>query len=174
MPSTNRSLLDIADDMEALDDFLFGCGGDVTDPEVEAYVNNWFAANEAALQSKTDGYAKYIHELQGRAEIAKLQSDRLMAKSRTATRQADFLRAKLKAVMEMRGLQKIQGDYATVSIVNNGGVLPLNVDETQPIPDTFTKIIVKPDNEKIRAALDGGEELTFASLGERGTRLSIR
>jgi hypothetical protein len=36
------------------------------------------------------------------------------------------------------------------------------------------KVVVEsPDKDKIRAALESGEVLPFASLGERGTHLKI-
>jgi hypothetical protein len=37
-----------------------------------------------------------------------------------------------------------------------------------------TKTTVEPDRERIRASLEAGEALPFASLGERGRRLAIK
>ena len=170
----NRSLLDIEADMQALDDLLFEAGGDITDPKVEEYVTNLLGENEAALRAKSDGYARYIHELQARAAAANDQAERLKSRAKTATNQADWLKSRLKSVMELRGIKKIEGQYATVGIRGNGGKTPMNVDENATLPDAFTIVVRNPDNEKIRAALEAGQKLPFASLGERGTHLSIR
>jgi hypothetical protein len=61
-----------------------------------------------------------------------------------------------------------------IKVVKNGGKLPLSIDEGCVPEEYIKKVVVEsPDKEKIRAALESGEVLPFASLGERGTHLKI-
>ena len=42
------------------------------------------------------------------------------------------------------------------------------------IPERFQSWDVKPDRDEIRQALENGEELDFATLGERGESLRLK
>jgi hypothetical protein len=42
------------------------------------------------------------------------------------------------------------------------------------LPDKFKKITIEPDNDKIREALEKGEEVPGCVLEERGQHLSIK
>jgi hypothetical protein len=59
-----------------------------------------------------------------------------------------------------------------------GGKQPLDIDIEEPekIPEEYRKEVVKysADNDKIREALDKGEELSWARYAERTEYLSIR
>jgi hypothetical protein len=76
--------------------------------------------------------------------------------------------------MENAGLKEVTTDMHRIKVVKNGGKLPLSIDDGC-VPDEYIKKVVveSPDKEKIRAALESGEVLPFASLGERGTHLKI-
>jgi hypothetical protein len=72
------------------------------------------------------------------------------------------------------GVNEINAGDVTYKLQNNGGVLPLIVDEGKQIPQRFTKVTIEKDNDLIRKALDDGEELDFARYGERGKQLRIK
>jgi len=168
-------LFQITDDLAALDDLLAECGGDITNPDVAATVDAWLAELDQNLSGKVDNYAALITEIRNRAETRKAEAERLANRARIDENAADWLATVLKAALEGRGVKKLETDRYTVSIVGNGGKQPLLLAEADVPPDwmrTVTK--VEPDRERIRASLEAGEALPFATLGDRGRRLSIR
>ena len=48
------TLLDITDDLRALDDLIESVGGDITDPSVDTAINNWLDELNTNLSEKVD------------------------------------------------------------------------------------------------------------------------
>ena len=167
-------LLDITDDMQALEDLLAEVGGDVTDPKVGETVDAWFAELDANLTGKVDNYAALISTLRARADIRRAEAERLARRAQVDEAAADWLASRLLAALDARGMRKVETDRYAVSVVGNGGKQPLLVDGE--IPSEWTKTVTRtePGRERIRASLEAGQALPFARLGERGKRLSIR
>lgn len=171
------TLLDITEDMAALDALLAENGGDISDPAVMDAVDAWFAENESQLRAKAEGYAALIQEMRLLAKAGKEEAQRMADKARRREDAADFLAGRLKGVMKEKGLAKIETPRFTISVVGNGGKQPLDIHvQTADLPDWAkrTQTIVEPDKDKIRAKLEAGEKLEFAVLQPRGDRLSIR
>ena len=63
------------------------------------------------------------------------------------------------------------GDY-TIKLQNNGGKLPLVLDDV--VPDEYYKVVYELDKDKMRKALDDGKQLKFAHYGERGKHVIIK
>jgi hypothetical protein len=166
------SILDIESDLVALDDLLFECGGDVTDPRVSAAVDAWLEELDADLKGKADNYAALITELERRAEVRRAESKRLADRARIDEANASFLRSRLKGVFERRGIKTIDTARFRLSIRANGGKAP--IDLHGEVPESFSRVVLEPDRERIREALERGDALPFATLMERGTSLSIR
>jgi hypothetical protein len=74
--------------------------------------------------------------------------------------------------MDAAGIDTLKAGEYTLKIAKNGGLQPLKIDGD--VPDSFTKVIVEPDNKKIRDALLEGQELEFAHLEPRGRHLNIK
>lgn len=169
------TLLEIEDDVKALDALLNDCQGDVSDPKVQAAVDQWFAENEASLQAKVDGYAALIQEKKLLAEMRKQEAKRMADKANRDAAAAEFLAGRLKGVMERLGLSKIESKRFTVSVQGNGGKQPLDVHVgVDQLPEWAVRTKIEPNNEAIRERLEAGETLEFANLQPRGTRLAIR
>lgn len=171
------TLLEITDDMAALDALLLENGGDVSDPAVMDAVDRWFAENESRLKDKADGYAAFIQEQKLLAETRKAEADRMAAKARRNQATADFLIGRLKGTMERLGLAKIETARFTVAVQGNGGKQPVDVfGAIDELPEWAKRIktIIEPDKDKIREKLEAGEKLDFAALQPRGTRLAIK
>lgn len=79
---------------------------------------------------------------------------------------------KMMLVAEINEIHKDDGRF-TAKIQNAGGPLALEYDE-QNVPMDYMKIIMQPDEEKIRAALDKGEKLDFARYKERQKILVLK
>lgn len=167
------SLLELSQDMVLLDDLLEQTAGEIT-PEVQAALDTWAKDLDIAFDNAIDQNAALICELERRSEIRDGEARRMAAKSKRDQSAADFLRQRLKAVFEDRGVKKIQTNRFTVGIVNNGGKLAMDLDENA-VPDSYLRMPPPvPDTERIRKDLEEGTVLEFAKLKDRGTRLSIK
>ncbi|MHC4891659.1 MAG: siphovirus Gp157 family protein [Planctomycetota bacterium] len=132
------TLLKISDDMKALDDLLTESGGDVTDPAIEATIAIWMDEMDTDLNNKVDGYAALVSELNLRSKARAEEAERLRKRSKLDADNAKFLKERLKAVMEMRGIKKIETDRYRVTVANNGGKLPMTVMD-DAVPAEYTK-----------------------------------
>lgn len=81
-------------------------------------------------------------------------------------------------IMTKLGQKKMPAGIFNVSLVKNGGKLPIvfNVDDPSQLPAKFRKkqVIYKPDDEAIREYLDAGGKSKYFEYGERGTGLRYR
>lgn len=152
---------------------LLDLAGSAEPEEIETF-NNTLDAVMGEIEVKADGYAVVLAEIEGRINTVNREIGRLeaieSALSNTRRRMID----RLKTAMEDIGKKEIKTDLHKFKIVNNGGKLPMTVQE-DCVPEEYTKTEVKvtPDKDKIRAALESGEVLPFAQLQERGTHLKI-
>lgn len=90
---------------------------------------------------------------------------------------ANRLKERLKGFLDQQGISTLQTQRYKLSLANNGGKLPLILDETistAQVPDQFCRVSREIDNDAVRAALESGETLHFARLGRRGQQLRIR
>ena len=90
---------------------------------------------------------------------------------------AQRLKDRLKGAMETTGRLKLATERFSLSVAQNGGKQPLDVRcGVEDLPSWAVKreTVVTVDRDAIRLRLDSGESLDFASLMERGTRISIR
>ena len=68
--------------------------------------------------------------------------------------------------------RKITSDFHTFTVCKNGGKQGVNI--FAEVPDNFQRVIYEPDTDKIRDALEAGEDLPFAKLLERGEHVRIK
>lgn len=125
----------------------------------------------AEIGDKADAYAVVIAEAKSAAEKFKAESERLGAIAKRYENSIDYMKFRLKQAMEEMGMKELKGDYHKFRIQKNGGKKPMQI--TGEVPDNYKKIVYEDDKEKIRKALEDGEELSFAHLEERGTHLRI-
>ena len=85
------------------------------------------------------------------------------------------LKSNLKDCMERTGKTKFKTDLFSFGIQANGGKQPvlLNCSE-QEVPMEYQRVKYSVDMDAIRRAIEAGEYIGFAELGERGTSLRIR
>ena len=173
-----KTLMQIGEDGLALDalieEFAATHDGDLT--EIAPQIDAWLEENANALELKLEGYTGVIREYEARAKARKEEAQRIMALAQVDANQASALKDRLKYFFEVRGLVKIETATAKISLVNNGGVVPVIIDEIAPeeLPEKFQRVIVEADKKAIREALEQMEELPFARLGERGKSLRIK
>jgi hypothetical protein len=172
------TLLQISDEMRTLDALVAEIaaeGGDIT--QVEDTITQWFNEIGSERDSKVDNYCALIREFELLAKARDEEVARLQKRVETDLNAANFLKARLKSFFEEQGIKKIETERFTVSIAKNGGAVPIEYSEDpERLPAEFRKVVTqtKYDTEAIRSALEAGSELSFAKLGERSTRLSIK
>jgi len=173
------TLFQIGDDVKALHNLLIECGGEITDDEAEAAIEEWFAETNAAAETKVNSICWLIREFEGRAEVREQAAKTLMASAGADANQAKRLKNRVKLFMEQCGFDKLQTEHFKLTIAANGGVVPLVIPkewEIEPAsaPEAFHKVEIRLNQNAIREAIRNDEETHGACLGDRGTHLRIR
>ena len=174
MPASNRTLFDISQDLQELYDRIEALGGDVTDPDVERAVDGWFEALGQERDEKLDHYAAFIRELEARAAARREESRRLAERARQDEDRARYLKQRLVTFFDEHGLKTVETRRYRLTMARSGGKAPvvLRVDPDD-LPADFQRIQVRANLDAIREALERGEALDFAELGERSHYLRI-
>jgi hypothetical protein len=173
----SRSLFSISADMAALDAILHETGGDLSAPDAEEILNRWEEELASDLHGKLDDYCGLIRETEARAEARKAEADRIAELAARDRKTAESLRERLRFVFDLRGLPAQDTARFRISLVRNGGKAPLEVRaRAEELPEwaVKTETVRSIDKERIREALERGEDLSFARILERGNRISIR
>jgi hypothetical protein len=173
------TLFQIAEEIIALHNLLSDCGGEITDTEAEAAIDEWLAETNASLETKVDSYCWLIREFEGRADVREQAAKALMAIAGTDGNHVERLKARLKNYLEMCGVSKLETPHFKLNIQKSGGSVALIVPpawEADPAsaPEAFHKIKIELNTSAIREAIRNDEETHGAHLAERGTHLRIR
>ena len=146
------------------------------DPEDQEAFETTLEGLLACIDQKADCYATVLVEMSGRTDIITNEINRLTAIKRSLESNQKRMKERLLETMKITGRDSIKTDLHTFKIAKNGGKLPLIIEEGANVPDKWCKVIVEPDKDKIRTALETGntEVLSFAHLGERGEHLNIK
>ena len=140
-------------------------------------INGSLDCVEADIEQKLDSYGVVINELSDDIEKLDKEIKRLTERKRMIDGNITRMKGAIKDAMVSIGKKKIKGDKFTWTIAKNGGKRPVIMKEgvnILEIPERFQDWTVKPDREQIREALENGEELDFATLGERGESLRLK
>ncbi len=169
-----RTLFSIGEDLERLNELLDDCGDDAQQQEL---ISHWLEQTGAERDKKLDGYCALITEMQARAEVRKAEAKRLAELAAADESRARLLKDKLKTFFESHGIKTVQTPRYKLSLAKNGGKAPLILDDSvsaTQLPEQFQKVSIDPNTAAIREALERGEHLEFARLGERGTSMRIK
>ena len=172
-----RTLFSIGSDLAALDELCNESDAENT-PEIEAAIMAWLETLKTEESAKMDNYAGYIRTLEMEEAAAKEESERWAKKSSSRGNQARYMKSVMLEYLKSTGRTKVITDAGrTIAIQNNGGVVPMLISESvkpEQVPSEYTRTRIDFDTAKIRAALESGVELEFASMGVRGQHLRIR
>lgn len=160
------TLYQLTNEYQALLDFGSSC-----DPEDQQAFLDTLEGLTGEVADKVDAYAAVRTTLKGRRETVKKEIDRLTAILKTIDNNIDRMDDTVQGAMDVMGVTELKSDLHKYKICKNGGKAPIIYDDA--VPDNFQKVILQPDTERIREALEAGQELPFAHLGERGTHLRI-
>lgn len=145
----------------------------MTEPDTdEQIISDTLEGLKGELEVKGAGYVSVINQLQMEADKADELSKAFKAKADTRKNNINRMKDMLKTAMSEIGTNTIEaGDY-TIKLQKNGGKQPMIVDGE--VPNDYLKVIYEQDKDKIRKALEDGEELSFAHLEERGKHIVIK
>lgn len=158
------SLYDIESDFLALYELA------TTEGDEQAFLDT-LEALKGELEVKAGGYVHVIKQLEMEADECDKVIDAFKAKKATRTNNVKRMKEALMQAMDIAGVDKLPAGEYTLKIARNGGVQPLVLGE---VPDNYMKVRLEPDTDKIRKALNDGEDLSFAHLEERGRHLNIK
>lgn len=127
---------------------------------------------EGEIEIKADGYAKVIKELEGKTAMLKGEIERLSNRKSAIENNIKTMKESLEIAMRTTGKTKFMTDLFNFNIAKHGGKQPIEF--TGEVTTEYTKTVIQADNEKIRQALESGQQLPFAMLKERGESLRIR
>lgn len=125
------------------------------------------------LEAKGAGYVAVIQQI----EMEEEKADELVKKYAAIrdSRKNAAKKMKDRLLVSMDALDKTEfpaGDY-TIKAQTNGGKVPLKI--TGDVPEKFTRVIVEPDNDKIREYLkDNDNACEWAHLEPRGRHIKIK
>ena len=172
-----RSIFDIGNDLQAIERLIEERDGDISDPEVAETISLWLAEFDAERAEKADRYVNLIRKWETEAAAAKAEAEQYQKAAQVRANRVRSLKQMLQMHMEASNLSKIEtATGRVIAIQNNGGVVPMEVTETDPtaLPDQYVRMVRVIDNSAIRADLEAGVELPWARLGVRGRSLRIR
>lgn len=163
----HETLMKLSSDMKAVYEML----ETETDKQLIA---DTLEALEGDFSYKLEGCACVYDRLKALHESAQKKANTWDSYAKTLENNIIRLNDYVKMCMENAGINEIETEMHRLKIVKNGGKLPLKIEDSC-VPESYMRKEIKevPDKEKIRAALESGECLTFAHLGDRGTRLKI-
>lgn len=176
MTEKNLSLYEISHELKILDNLLEEAGGDVTG-EKGQILEKWFNDYKLAEQKKVDSFGEYYTNLVSKIQVLKEEEERLAERRRKIQNHAKYLKEKVKEAMDLRSIVKIEGLKFTFSLAKNGGKPPVQLRvPPEELPERFVRVVLEPDLEKIREALEAGDEEAkkLADFGETGYSVRIR
>lgn len=143
------------------------------DRQIDDQLDMFFTGVAEQEAEKFDGYIGVIRTLEAEIAICKAEIDQFTAKKKSRENNVKRLKDRLKEHLERTGRTKATTAAGRTLRVQTNGVAPLVIDDGAVIPVPFARVVVTPDTDAIREALDRGEVLPFARLEPRGTHLRI-
>jgi hypothetical protein len=191
---SNGSLYEISSELLELEAQIEENGGELTEELEEA-----FDSLLGKQVEKIDNYAALVRTVELRGETRKAEAARMATLAKRDENLAKRLKDILKDHFVAHDMKRIDGSRFTVTRSKNGGADPVKVDEGEaaeltipvqigeeviptsvsvptgvPIRYLKLKATATPDVDQIRAELQAGAELEFASLLPRGEHVRIK
>lgn len=127
---------------------------------------------EGASAEKLEAYARVLRTLEAEENACKLEADRFAQKASVAGRAQDRMKQAVLDHLQALGVSEAPAGLFKFSVVNNGGQPPIVMKGDPPMD--YSRTTISPDMVKIRTALENGESLPFAELGQRGCHVRVR
>jgi hypothetical protein len=144
--------------------------------EFDSAIKEHAAALAEAFDAKADGYGQVISEVERRGEARRAEADRLKRLAEADEVLSQRLRMMLLEAMRSTGRTKVETERYRISVRQNGGKIPVIVEDETAIPAEYRgmRMLTTVDKDSIREALEAGTAVAGARLGERGFRLDLK
>jgi len=172
-----QTLFNISQDMQAFDDLLAECQGNLDDPQIQETLAKMAGEIKINLEEKIDNCAAYIRTLEARSEVRKGEAKRMFGLSKSDGDNANRLKGYVKGILEFNQIKKLDTTRFCVSVSVSGGPQPIEVNvKAEDLPVNLQKIKteITENSDEIRKLLVAGQEVPGCRLLERGTHLRIR
>lgn len=129
------------------------------------------------IEDKADGYAFVVQRINSDIDFISAEIKRLQDRKKAFEARAERIKETLMKSMNAIGRKKIQTATHTFTVSKNGGKIPVVISlfaTANDVPDEFRNVKYDFNKDAIREALEAGEILDFAELGERGESLRIK
>ena len=150
---------------------------DAPDAEAAQIVESALAQIEGEIEAKFEACAKVVRQYEALADAREQEAQHLRARAGMARRNAARLKDWMMLAMESSGKRKVEAGAHTISLVANGGKLPLIIDETvtpETVDATYVVTQLSFDKTAIAADLEAGENIPWAKFGERGQHVRVK
>ena len=127
---------------------------------------------EGEIEIKADGYARVMKQLEATSANLEYEEKRLMNRRKTIDRNIKRMKQALQDAMIATGKPKFKTDLFSFTIRKNPASVVIDRETCIP-PEFLIPQDPKIDKKAIKAAIDRGDDITFAHL-EQGESLIIR
>lgn len=150
--------------------------GDEELTEELAVIEDTLEGIDLQLEDLAEALAGDIRNNELEAKAYSEEADIWKAKQIRAERRAKSEKDLLKYILKQKDVSKLQAGKFKVSVVNNGGKLPIEYEvPPEELPERFKVTILtqKPFDQAIREFLDNGGQSDLFHYGERGQNVRI-
>jgi outer membrane murein-binding lipoprotein Lpp len=176
-----RTLFDITNDLQALDDLLSEMDGDVSEGDAEVAIDKWLTQLGEERDNKLNAYAYLIKSLDAQTDALKSEMDRLRARRNATENKIAKLKERLQFHLETSGTEKIKTDLFTFAVQKSGGkpkvvLSDYYLEHPVELPEGMRRVKFEADLEAIREAIENDPEnnKVFGYIAEPGRHLRIR
>lgn len=163
-----------------MSDSLFSLAGEykelyamlVEQPEDEV-INDSLDSIIGMIEVKSEGYLSLLNRLDMELDACKKHRDEWINNVKVRENALKRLKERLASGMMMMGKTELKAGDNTIKLQKNGGKQPLIYKGDTPKEFLKTTITFENDTDKIRKALDEGQELDFVEYGQRGSHIKI-
>lgn len=177
-PTTRRTLFKIEADLLALDALLDECEGEINDPKADAAIQAWFAELQSDICRKLDGYVELVKIWEMEAALAREEAELFAKQAKSRENRVKWFKGRLLNFLQATRQVEVETlKGRTVCVQKNGGKVPIvwtGTVHTDDVEERFIRVTKSIDQDAVRAALEAGEKLAFADLGEVGQHVRIR
>lgn len=161
----SNTLFELVDEMQDLYQMAIDpeCDPEVLEGSIESVMG--------LIEVKACGYANLLKQLDMEAKQAKQVAEMFTEKAKVRENNIKRMKEALKIAMDRLNKKELPAGAFTIKLQANGGLQPLKIDGE--VPQNMTKVIVEPDNDKIREYLKENT-CSWAHLEERGKHIVIK
>lgn len=147
----------------------------LTDPDTdEQVVNDTLEGLMGEIEVNASQLVPMLNRLDMEIEACKKQVSEWTARKKVRENAQVRLKNMIMVAMDALGVKELEAGDVKFKLQNVGGQLAIEYVDGVTVPEKYTKLTIETDNSLVRAALDAGEELSFAHFAPRGRTLKIK